>query len=299
MSVPPLPARPSGILLATDLSARSDRAFDRALQLAAHWQARLVVLVVLPQESSFSRPNHFQEGEEEEDTAPSPADLLQARIRAELPETSVNIEIRIENAGHIGETALRVAQETGCGLIITGIARSDAMQRVSLGSTVIWLSRHSPIPVLVVQRRVRNAYTRIGVASDLSNAAQQALQIAAGWFDDAQTRLILHGYDVPLRDLTGTPEERESTLNKAAEEANQTLLQWRANCLPAAQADQWQLCIRLANPIRLLHQVSTDEQLDLAVIASHGRSRLADVLIGSVAKRLLETAVTDTLIVRG
>ena len=39
--------RPKKILLATDLSSRSDRALDRAAALAAHWQSALVVLHVL------------------------------------------------------------------------------------------------------------------------------------------------------------------------------------------------------------------------------------------------------------
>ena len=51
--------------------------------------------------------------------------------------------------------------------------------------------------------------------------------------------------------------------------------------------------------MRLLRQASIDTELDLAVLASHGRNRLMDALIGSVAKRLLETSITDTLIVRG
>ena len=41
-------ATPNAILLATDLSARCDRALSRALQLARQWQARLVVATVLP-----------------------------------------------------------------------------------------------------------------------------------------------------------------------------------------------------------------------------------------------------------
>lgn len=294
-----LPTPPSSILLATDLSARSDRALERAVQLARHWQARLVLLVVLPQESSFSRPNHFQHDDEDEDDAPSAADLVRERIREELDTLDIALDIRVEAPGHVGETALRVAQETGSGLIITGIARSDAMQRVALGSTVIWLSRHSPIPVLVVQRRVREPYRRVAVASDLSEAASLALGTAAGWFGDSQTRLVVHGYDVSLRELAGSDAEREATLAEAEASARQALLEWRNAALPDAQRAQWEARALLCNPIRLLRQVSNEEALDLAVIASHGRTRLMDVLIGSVAKRLLETAVTDTLIVRG
>jgi len=38
---------PRAILLATDLSSRCDRAFDRAVALARQWSAKLVVLTVI------------------------------------------------------------------------------------------------------------------------------------------------------------------------------------------------------------------------------------------------------------
>lgn len=293
------PNTPKAILLATDLSARSDRAHDRALQLAEHWQAKLVMLVVMPQESSFSKPNHFRKDDEDDDDLPTQAELVEERIREHLPESTAKIEIRVEAAAHIGETVLRVAEETGCGLIVTGIARSDAMQRVALGSTVVWLSRHSSIPTLVVQRRPQGAYRRIGVASDLSDAAAGALRVAAQWFDDADARLLLHGYDLLLREFAGNTESREASVSRAASEADKALREWRDLSLPKAQSPHWQLRAELCNPIRLLRQASEDENLDLTIIATHGRSHLVDVLIGSVAKRLLETSITDTLIVRG
>ena len=289
---------PGAILLATDLSARSDRAFDRALELATHWKAKLVLLVVLSSESSFSKATHFKRDEDNEDE-PSQAELVEERVRSELPETSVKIEVHVEEAGHIGQTALKVAEETGCGLIVTGIARSDAMQRISLGSTVVWLSRHSTLPVLVVQRRPQGRYARVGVACDLSDASATAARLAAQWFDDAQVRLLLHGYDLPMRELTGDAASREAAVDGARHDAIAELTAWRDQHLAKSHAARWQPRAELANPVRLLRLASVEDELDLTVIASHGRSQLMDALIGSVAKRLLETAITDTLIVRG
>ncbi len=44
------PTTPRHILLATDLSSRSDRALDRAVRLAREWDARLVALTVVDPE---------------------------------------------------------------------------------------------------------------------------------------------------------------------------------------------------------------------------------------------------------
>lgn len=292
------PPRPHAILLATDMGARTDRALDRALMLAAQWQARLVLLTVAPDGTPFSRDNRFRDQDDAEDAEVDPRLLLEARIRAELPASEVPVDIRVER-GHVGEAAARVAAETGCGLIVTGIARSDVHGQMALGSAVVWLSRHAPVPVLVVQRRPRQPYRRIGVATDSSAPAAAALRLACQWFSDADALWLLHGYDLPAGALVGDDAERAATLQRAAADADGALLAHLDEAgLPDACRQRVQPQAVLANPVRLLRRASEDAPLDLAVLASHGRGRLQDMLVGSVATRLLETAVTDTLLVR-
>src|SRR5690606_5948022 len=48
---------PSTILLATDLSARCDRALDRAAMLASQWHAELVVLHAIEDPSALQQRN--------------------------------------------------------------------------------------------------------------------------------------------------------------------------------------------------------------------------------------------------
>src|SRR3546814_16040990 len=51
----PVPARPRRILMATDLSARCDRALDRAVQLSTQWQVPLQVVPPAPREAVGAR----------------------------------------------------------------------------------------------------------------------------------------------------------------------------------------------------------------------------------------------------
>src|SRR3546814_10836206 len=51
----PVPARPRRILMATDLSARCDRALDRAVQLSTQWQVPLQVVHAAPREAVGAR----------------------------------------------------------------------------------------------------------------------------------------------------------------------------------------------------------------------------------------------------
>ena len=57
---------PHRLLLATDLSARCDRALDRAAQLAEEWQAELVALNVLDPAASPDQALAWISGESDE-----------------------------------------------------------------------------------------------------------------------------------------------------------------------------------------------------------------------------------------
>lgn len=51
-------------------------------------------------------------------------------------------------------------------------------------------------------------------------------------------------------------------------------------------------------PGRLLREYVRDHEADLVVVASHGRSGLFDLLLGSVAGRIVAGVGTDPLLVR-
>lgn len=298
MNASSLPRRPGAILLATDLSARSDRAMDRAVQLARQWQARLVVLAVLPADASFSRPHQLQgEGEDEDQTPPSPAELVQAQAERDLADAGVDTQIRVEH-GDVAKTVQRVAAEMDCGLIVTGPGKRDALGQIELGSTVLWLCRNPGVPLLIVHDRVRGAYRELAVASDLSPANAAALQLTQAWFEDAAARSVVHAYDAPLRTHIGSQAERTAALHGLQSDAQDSVHAFLVDTLGQETAGRWDSTVALSRPVRLLRHHAQTRQSDLAVIATHGRSALADRLVGSVAKRLLETAPCDMLVVR-
>jgi Universal stress protein UspA and related nucleotide-binding proteins len=49
---------------------------------------------------------------------------------------------------------------------------------------------------------------------------------------------------------------------------------------------------------RLVRDHVRDHPVDLVVVGSQGRSALSEILLGSVANRILETVETDTLLVQ-
>lgn len=291
-------ARPGAVLLATDLTARSDRALDRAVQLARQWSAELVVLVVLPAEASFSRPNALQGDEADDSQAPpTPEQMLRAQAERDLADAGVPVTIRVET-GAVGETVQRVVTETGCDLIVTGLGKRDALGRIELGSSVLWLCRNARVPLLIVQDRVRGPYRAVAVASDLSPASAAALRRADAWLEAPERRDVLHAYDVPLRSHVGSPAQRDAVLHGLQSDADDAVAAFVRETLGDERAQDWTGVAAPSHPVRLLRQHVQTQGTELAVIATHGRSALVDRLVGSVAKRLLETAPCDILVVR-
>lgn len=285
---------PRTILLATDLSPRCDRALDRAIQLARQWQARLVALTVvepgtlsLQRVRASPRPSWSSASD---DPVQRTLDLL----RRDAGADDVDIVPRVEE-GRINDVLMRVAVEEGAELIVTGVARSESFGRMVLGSSVDWLARHATVPVLVVRDRVHGPYRNIVVTSDFSPSSRLALEAAASRLPEARVTLF-HAFDIPF---TGNETAQRQAINdgraKALAEAGHML---EEAALTPEQRAGVEVVVEHGEPVRLTYEYVRDHNADLIALGTHGRSALFDILIGSIAKRILETAATDVLLVR-
>jgi len=290
------PTPPSAILLATDLGARCDRALSRALQLARQWNARLVVATVLPPAPAQQMIAGLLD-------APDPLardharQAVEWRLRQDLGAEAdgIALDVRI-GEGHVGRAVLQLAAETGCGLVVTGIASDPVFELPALGSTVLWLTRHCPLPLLVVHRRVRAPYRSLAVATDFSESAHHATRQALALFGPPLRLALVHALEMPGSALLAG--DRDALQAQARRRANEQARDFQAG-LPASMAPgQVQAVIEPGDPARLLRQHAQAEDIDLVVVGTHGRGALFELLIGSIARRLVATLETDTLLVR-
>ncbi|KAF1686359.1 universal stress protein UspA [Pseudoxanthomonas broegbernensis] len=286
-------AAPERILLATDLGPRSDRALDRAVQLARAWGAQIVAATVVEENASEARamllrdPPSWYRGED-------PVRQAERRLLDDASAQDVEIVVRVRQ-GDPADRLLELARAECCGLIVTGVARQEALGRMLLGSTVDRLARRSPVPVLAVRRRVHAAYRRMVVASDWSDSSVHAMRTAMDLFPEAAAS-VLHGYEVPMAGLLDTA--RDEAIDQAGERALADGRAFIERGRPPAGADSVGLVVERGDPALLLPLYANQYPVDLAVVASHGRSALFDILLGSVAQRLLEASPVDTLVVR-
>lgn len=284
---------PKRILLATDLSARSDRALDRAASLATLWGAELIVVHAMPEPSDDLGAEQTLRSWRRSGDART---LAAWRVQADIGDVVPNLNPRVVvGQGDPADLILQTAESHECDLIVTGVARDELFGRLVLGSAVDRLLRRSPVPLLVVRKRGRQPYRHIVVATDFSASSRYALQSAMRAFPQ-QMLGIFHAYDAPLSGFVSDKGEHQQQFRDIAAEEAATFL--AGLDFSGLMGQQPEVLLHYGAPDQVLSAYANDEDVDLVVMATHGRTALADVLIGSVAGRLVDAVPCDVLVIR-
>src|SRR5688572_9021869 len=167
------------IILATDLSARCDRAFERTVLLTREWDAQLTVVHALEdRKEQLGGGPRWREIDRERLDAESQilADLQRAGIAADV----------VVRRGSASQVITELARTMSCDLIVTGIARELGLARAILGSTLEALARESVAPVLNVSRPVRDSYVSAVVGTNFSKGSRASIQATLQLFHPAQ-----------------------------------------------------------------------------------------------------------------
>lgn len=291
---------PRKILLATDLSARGDRALERAITIAAACQANLTILHVLEEFEEATR-SYGQRLLPSWKAAPDAVAIAKLRIgqglRADLGDTAAKAVIRIEQ-GDPAEVIERVAESEGAELIVTGIAREGlfAARPVILGKTVEQLLRRVQVPVLVVRNRARSAYAHVLVTTDFSPVSAHALQVALRFFP-LQNLHLLHAFQPPYSSLVSDPHGYAQGYRETSAAELEKFL--GSGFLPEADRRRLVTLVETGEPAQIVREYVRDRGADLVVLGIQGRGVMLEALFGSAAKGVLSMLPCDALVVRG
>ena len=137
---------PTKILLATDGSQESELAGRTAADLAKSHDSQLHVIYVepaLPMIDQFAAPGP-------ERTMPDSQQLLDEQVKhiEEAGGTVTEAHLRL---GRPDEQIVRVGEEVGAGLIVTGSRGHGGLRRALMGSVSDSVVRHAHCPVLVIR----------------------------------------------------------------------------------------------------------------------------------------------------
>lgn len=265
------------VLVATDLSARSDRATDRATFLAEQWGVRLIVLHALePGSRLLAKP-----------------ELAEQAIRATLPDPEADVDI-VPAVGQAQALIVEAAASAGCGLIVTGMARFNPVGDYFIGTAVDHVVRHATAPVLVVKRRPHGPHTSVLVATDYSSCSRQALLTAARLFPDAAIHLV-HACPLPSEGWLRSEEVKLEVIREAQTELDTFL---HDPVIPDDVRGRINSRLGYGECDTVVLNTADEVGADLVVLGTNGRSGFVRAVIGSTAEELLRCVEADTLMVR-
>lgn len=275
------------ITLATDLAARTDRAFDRAVDLARRWNARLLIVHAVEERSVRTDQPSWRRGAD-------PVAAARAKLQFDYPgwegiETAIDVRI-----GRPRDVVLEAAAREKTDLIVTGIAREDVYGRDELGDLVPALAKQAHAPVLVVKKRMSTPPRRVVVATDLTDTSHAALDLALSLFGPGRLTLF-NAFDIPYRGLVGDQNELERTMRPGVIEECKALLVEVAGASAAAQIE---IIAELGAPVPILAKLVADRDIDLVVTGTYGHTGLMDALLGSTAMDIMAEVSCDVLVAR-
>jgi nucleotide-binding universal stress UspA family protein len=187
-------------------------------------------------------------------------------------------------------------------LVVVGTRGDSEFTQALLGSVSAELVDRSPVPVLVARRPTLD---RVVVAVDGSDIAAEAVATVRRWpFLATTTIRTLSIAPEPVMwwpdELTTTGREHPAHVRDAAADAlleHDTIAADAAAALRATGFDA-QSEVESGSPAPTIVAFANEWKADLVIMGSHGRTGVARLLLGSVARNVLHHASCSVLVVR-
>jgi len=178
------------ILLATDLSAASEKAFNYAVAIARRYGSKVSLVHVIPPESVSLVPELPAERQRDE----VKRQMENLASRSELRQISHETVLR---AGSVCSVLSAVIRQQDIDLVVLGTHGRSGLKKLVLGSVAEEVVRRAECPVLTVGPDINptlsttSEFRTILFATDFHSASTNALDYALFLADRPDTKLIL------------------------------------------------------------------------------------------------------------
>jgi nucleotide-binding universal stress UspA family protein len=278
------------ILVATDFSARSDRAIRRATLLARSYGSSITLVHVVDDD----QPKRILEAEREAASA-----LLSEQTRSLREIDGVTCDYRIV-LGNAFEGIVKAAEEIDCDLLVLGPHRRQALKDVFIGTTAERTIRASGRPVLMANGVPAGGYRHVLLAIDFSNCSADAVRAVTrlGLGNHAAVSVV-HVFEalatslIPRASLTDA--QVQDYLADVEERAGGELRAFLGNLNfdPARRVVKH----NATSAADTIGKVAREVSADLVVVGTQGRTGIAKLMLGSVAEEVLRSGDSDILAV--
>lgn len=278
------------ILIAADLSERSDHALERALALTRQFGAELTVLHVVDDNLPASVIEKLRAAAKDE---------LESRLGTVSDDLANRVTLRVD-VGDPFAKILDAAWSRQVDLIVVGLHRPRWLSDIVLGATLERLLRVCDRPLLVVREAPAGPYRKVLVAVDFSVCSARAFEASVRLVPEGQFHLV-HAFETPFAAFLTSRGAQLEAAAQHARELERTIeqqLQDMATTLPGG-APKPELALVRGEPTNVILDQIAKQHPDLLAVGTHGRTGIARAVLGSVIRNLLRDPPCDVLAVRG
>ena len=278
------------ILVAVDGSESSRNALRQAFRLAVEEKCWITVTSVVPPFTGDLDLTGVRG-----DVLASLAKPYEDALR-EAEGLAREERILIKTVHEEGETYERIvdlADGSNSDVIVMGRRGLKKIDRTLVGSVTARVIGHTQRDVLVVPGGTTLGWKKILVATDGSKysgiAINKAIDFAKAY---GGSLVVLSVVDVPTEFYAEAPKAVEDMIRKAREYTSAVKKQAEADGVKAesfvGEAEAWEAIVKLAH----------DQEVNMVVVGSHGRTGLRRLLMGSVTEKVIGHAPCPVLVVK-
>ncbi|ODS31676.1 MAG: universal stress protein [Candidatus Scalindua rubra] len=289
------------ILIATDFSEFSKVALDICLGVSRCMKTKLYVLHTIEKFPHDYR--HLLSSAVHADMKQKLEEEAVEKIKAMIPGELLESEdiVPIVRFGKPFLEIIKVAREENVDLLAVGTHGRAGVDRVILGSVAERIVRKAGCPVMVIRGKKYVGFKRIIVPIDLSDCSRKALEYAAATARAHSSKLtILHVYEEsfvePYVNAANSEEEADEIM-KEIERVNETKYDEFLKTVDLSGVEYEKL-LKKGIPETDIVEIAMEQQANLIVMGTHGRSGIKHILIGSTAEEVVRTVHCDIVIVK-
>lgn len=287
------------LLAATDLSAPSRHAAQRAAMLARQTGGSLDLVYVL--EAGPLTELRRLLG----DKSAAMEGQIQSQAQQALTQLAadLNASYGVSTTCHLAEgtvlaAIVNQANLLSTHLLVVGARGASFMRHWLLGATAERLLRKTRHPILVVKQAPHEAFKSVLVPVDFSTWSVSAIQLAQELCPQGQL-ILLHACEVPFEGKMRFAGVDEETILHHRETIRREALARLEELAVDAKLDpgKWHPLVTHGDPAHCILEQEEEQDADLIVLGKHGAGLTEELLLGSVTKHVLGAARADVLVV--
>jgi nucleotide-binding universal stress UspA family protein len=279
---------PGLILVPLDGSSLAGRALPYATALARERQLPLLLVRVLEASPSRGMPL-VQEPE---------ARSYLEHVAVQLREAGIAVQTDVSSTlfGTVAEVLVSKAQQRGCELIVMSTHGRGGLGRWVYGTVAEEVLRRSPVPVLLISSTCERAWApgkrlRVLLPLDGSRLSEEVVEPMLTSIGRLASEIVVLQVepssslpDVFLSDGTETVRFGDEYLNQVARLRKEGL-----NVTALTEE---------GSPGAVISRVAAEQDVDLIAMATHGRTGMARLVLGSVSTETLHRSHVPVLLYR-